>query len=396
MPRKAYGGVNNTSKNGIKIYGGVNNLSKKIIAGYVGVNNLSKRFWPPSDALYTIFKDGVFDHVPAGFSMSNVVEVAYNANVKSYLNTNQLIWEHNPEYTRAWSVNNISIDSNFVYNADTPDRNNIWIPSFKDIIDNTKRIKIPSSSNKYYLKVTGFGYFQIVIMQYNPSSSSGYNSISTGSNYIFDTDDVETREIRILSSSSVQYIDRVKIFAGLRTGTYDNVWFESLGVKRWNPTTSSWSSVIDYFIFGYNKFELYINYGSPNKVYAENVSSIDQVYSMTWRNRSGSVRVGGELLSKGPFTAHYIKYDWQGTIVEEATVSAEQIIYNGIPFYRYRYDLTSYQGTSMDNWYPQTVGDNVPGTMFSDDGELEYEFFDSLHIDYSSIQIQEISIIKKD
>lgn len=49
MAKKAYGGVNNIARNGIKIYGGVNNIARKIVKGYAGVNDVARQFWPAGE-----------------------------------------------------------------------------------------------------------------------------------------------------------------------------------------------------------------------------------------------------------------------------------------------------------------------------------------------------------
>ena len=45
MAKKAYGGVNNIARNGIKIYGGVNDIARKMVKGYAGVNGVARQFW---------------------------------------------------------------------------------------------------------------------------------------------------------------------------------------------------------------------------------------------------------------------------------------------------------------------------------------------------------------
>lgn len=45
MAQKAYGGVNNVARNGIKLYGGVNGVARNIIKGYVGINGVARQFW---------------------------------------------------------------------------------------------------------------------------------------------------------------------------------------------------------------------------------------------------------------------------------------------------------------------------------------------------------------
>lgn len=46
MAQKAYGGISNIARNGIKLYGGVNNIARNIIKGYVGdENGIARQFW---------------------------------------------------------------------------------------------------------------------------------------------------------------------------------------------------------------------------------------------------------------------------------------------------------------------------------------------------------------
>ena len=397
MPRKAYGGVSDVARNGIKIYGGVNNIARKIIKGYAGVGGVAQQFWPPGEnVLYKIFKDGTFFHVPNGMDIvNNVIQVIWSSTPSSDLNTNKTIWWHELEYTRPWSIRGVNIDSNFIYNSDTPARNYLLFPVWEgdNFGDNTKRIKIPAYTTNYYIKVTGYGYFSIMLFQVNSASNYSSISLDNPTDLYFDSDSVETKIAKLRRETSTKYIDRIGIMVNPRTVTYNDEWLENLNIKKWNSSASTWSVKILNFSFGYNKFETYYNNGTYNKVIAENVSSIDQVYSMTWRDRNSSSVAGGELLSIGPFSVKRTIYDWNGNIVDEITTSAEQIVYNGKPFYRYRYNDSYHGSYNISSWYPQTLGDNVTNTLFSEDGRYEYEFFESLHIDYDSVQIQEISII---
>ena len=49
MAKKAYGGVNNIARNGIKIYAGVNNVARNVVKGYAGVDGVARQFWPVND-----------------------------------------------------------------------------------------------------------------------------------------------------------------------------------------------------------------------------------------------------------------------------------------------------------------------------------------------------------
>ena len=52
MSRKAYGGVSDKARTGIKIYGGVNDIARTVIKGYGGDSqNIARQWWPPANTV---------------------------------------------------------------------------------------------------------------------------------------------------------------------------------------------------------------------------------------------------------------------------------------------------------------------------------------------------------
>lgn len=402
MAKGAYGGVNDLSRKTTNIYGGVSGSSRKIVKGYAGVNGVARQFWPavnPPAEIYTFYKNGVFDHVPSGFDFNNnqqnVIYSSGYADIKPYLDTNKTVWLHDADYIRAWSNNGTVINSNFVYDADIPTMDNyINFPTWDGTYTDENRAKIPSAVSNYYLKVVGLGYFSIRLFMLDSSRELGFQEIRIDGGSI-NSDQLQTITARIYSELGNRYIDRIDIHTFVRTFTKYNAWLESIGLRYYDSTIHSWSGIIDTFRYGYKKFEIFYYGGYPERVVAETILSDAQVYSISWRHATDTsypMYTGAELLSRAAFTVHCVAYNYNGTIYNEETVPATQVMYNGLAFYRYRYDIGK-SWYRINEWYPQPVGDNVMYGLFAEDGRLEYEFYQSVEEIYNTAQISEISII---
>lgn len=403
MGKKAFVGVNDKARKVDKIYVGVGNKARKVIKGYVGVSGKARQFWPainPPVEVYAFYKNGVFSHIPTGFDFNNnqqnVIYTNGYIDIKQYLETNKTIWWHDVEYIRGWSDDGVVIDSNFVYDADIPTmENHIIFPTWDETYTDEHRAKIPSAEDNYYLKIVGLGYFRVRLFMLDSSRPLGFKEIYLESSAFIGSDQLQTIICRIESELGNRYIDRIEINTWGYTLTNVNAWLEGKALRYYDTAIRDWSGIITSFRYGFKKFEIFYYGGYPERVVAEAILSDAQVYSISWRHATDSsypMYNGAELLSRAAFTAHCIAYDYNGNIYTEVTVPAEQVIYNGLAFYRYRYDIGKWW-YRIDEWYPQTVGDNVRYSLFSEDGRLEYEFYEAVHEVYSTAQITEISVI---
>lgn len=403
MAKGAYGGVNDLSRKITKIYGGVGGTSKKIVKGYAGVNGVARQFWPavnPPAEVYQFYLSGAWDHVPSGFNFnSNQQNVVYSsgyADIKQYLTTDKTIWWHDPDYTRGWSEDGSVINSNFVYDSDVPNmRNHIIFPTWDGTYTDANRAKIPSGANNYYLKITALGCFYMRLLMLN-DSAYGFTTIDLGlTDYVLvHTDTPQTVLAKIDTEFDVRYIDRIEIYTAGNTSTDDDAWLTSQNARQHNDSTGIWSQVVTRFYYGYNDFEVYWSNGSPHRDVVKRVSSNAQVYSLTWRSWQSSPvnKNGGELLSRAAFSVEHIVYDYQGNIISDNTVPAEQVIYNGLAFYRYRVQR-DYGWYNFSGWSPRPFIDERSAFLLQEDGRLEYEFYQSVEEIYDTAQISEISII---
>lgn len=414
MAKKAYGGVSDLSKNGIKIYGGVNNLSKKIVSGYVGVGNKSKRFWPPGPPIYetyVIFENGEFFNVYDDFDFSDYHEyigekwdnylydrVTFNSFADAY----NVVWLHSANLfdidpNIEWTIKDIKIDSGYDVNMVDPYLMNEIIFKIS--------LRFSSPYHNLCCKITYYG--NIELSTYTMGGYSEPYYLSKIQHIMLNSPEDEVTEYEFqLHKSRTGYTEQF-YFIGINAAMND----------YFNPSSNKW--IYDNVNpnsgrFGVNR--AYCQYGYPlnsggweiREYELVRTTQVDTVFAICFRNYYYSSSYNDNkhhlmlLLSKGPFTLKFREYR-NSSVYKEEDYSSNQKIYDSEIFYIFVYypkpSSSSWQSINIDSWYPYRGWEVTKSTGFDDESKIVrfcYEFLNSIQQILWSQQVVKLEIIDKD